>query len=214
MLFLEYIEYFLSSFQFIFAATLASFVLKLCILFFLIRRIIFLKKIEKPFFFLVTILVSNMFSDFAWILKLGQILFFPQLNYQVVLFFTYVAWIFFVVQYQTLVLFIESLVVQKYQFSIRQKIFSFISVLFCIFFAGIAVMSLNVSDLNQRHWLEITTMMQDYSVSYVMFLLAIPSLLIVLYKIRRDALPLILKKQLFVLINGLIIPVLVADFMQ
>src|SRR5947207_7747515 len=75
-------------------------------------------------------------------------------------------------------------------------------------------MSLNVSDLNQRHWLEITTMMQDYSVSYVMFLLAIPSLLIVLYKIRRDALPLILKKQLFVLINGLIIPVLVADFMQ
>jgi hypothetical protein len=212
MFFVEYIEYFLSSFQFIFAATLASFVLKLCILFFLIRRIICLKKIEKPFFFLVTILISNMFSDCAWVLKLGRILFFPQLGYKIVLLFTRIAWIFFIVQYQTLILFLESLIVQKYRLSKRQLFFCVISFLFCSFFVGIALLNFNCTEASQRLLLE--AKIQDISILYVIFFLAIPNLLIVLQKIKRESLPLILRRQLFVLINSLIIPLLVADFIQ
>jgi len=112
MFFIEYIEWFFNNFYFIFTATFGSLCLKLCILFFLIHRTISLRKIERPFFFLFIIIISNMFSDFAWVLQLSKILFFPQLNYKIILFFTHIAWMFFIIQYQSLVLFIESLVVQ------------------------------------------------------------------------------------------------------
>src|SRR5579863_3096355 len=123
MVFLEYIESILGSFYFILPATLLSFFLKSGILIALIRKTANMERVIKPLFFLVAILVGNMFSDLAWALKLSKLLFFPQLDYHIVLFIIRIAWCFFIVQYQSMSLFIESLVTNRYSMSRRQKFF-------------------------------------------------------------------------------------------
>ena len=122
MFFLEFLESILSSFYFILLATSFSFLLKLGILIALISKTVNMERVVRPLFFLVAILVGNMFSDLAWVLKLSQLLFLPQLGYQVVLFIIRIAWVFFIVQYQSMSLFIESLVTDKYNISVRQKV--------------------------------------------------------------------------------------------
>ncbi len=139
MFFLEFLESILSSFYFILSATSLSFLLKSGILVALISKTVNMKRVARPLFFLVAILVGNMFSDLAWVLKLSQSLFFPQLSYQIVLFIIRIAWVFFIVQYQSMSLFIESLVTDCYILPLRQKIFCVISSLFGVFFIIIAV---------------------------------------------------------------------------
>ena len=123
MVFLEYIESILGSFYFILPATFLSFLLKLGILIALIRKTVGMNTIARPLFFLVAILIGNMFSDIAWVLKSCRELVLFQLSYQNSLFIIRIAWIFFIVQYQSMSLFIESLVTNQYVLPLRQKLF-------------------------------------------------------------------------------------------
>ncbi|HLC06975.1 MAG TPA: sigma 54-interacting transcriptional regulator [Candidatus Babeliales bacterium] len=168
--------------------------------------------VGKHFYFLLAIIVGNMFSDFAWMMKLSKILFLSQLDYKLVLFFVRIAWIFFIIQYQALALFIENLVIQKYTFPLRQKLFCSISGAFCMFFAAIAVLDFDCPDQSQRFYLE--PMLQDFSILYVLIPLILPSVYVVLKEIRFGSLPFILRRQLSIFVKGLIIPLLVADFVQ
>src|SRR5260370_24285769 len=120
MFFLEFFESILSSFYFILVATLVSFLLKSGILISLISKTVNRDKISRPLFFLFAILVGNMFSDLAWIVKSAQLLFFPQLSYKIVLFIIRIAWVFFLVQYQSMSLFMESLFTEHYIIPLRQ----------------------------------------------------------------------------------------------
>jgi hypothetical protein len=156
--------------------------------------------------------MGSMLSDFAWIIKLVQVLFLPQLDYKIILFIVRLAWIFFIIQYQALALFIESLVVQKYRFSLRQALFLLISSCFCMIFLFITIFDFDCIDRSKRFALE--PFFQDLSVFYVLFPLILPSVYLVLRKVKYGILPLILKKQVSILITGLIIPILVADFIQ
>src|SRR5258708_2983675 len=139
MFFLEYLESVLSSFYFILFVACVSFVLKFCILFTFIKKTIYSDKINRPLFFFILFLFGNMFSDLAWVVKLSQLLFFPQLSYKVVLFVIRIAWIFFLIQYQSISLFLESLVGQQYVIPVRQKIFFSISAVLALFFAVAAI---------------------------------------------------------------------------
>src|SRR5438132_795063 len=127
MFFLEYIECLFGSNQFIFATSCCSFILKSCLLYILLRKTFGSITVEKPLYFLLATLIGNMFSDFAWIIKLIKTLFVPQLSYYAVLFFIRIAWVFSIIQYQSLALFIESLVTQHYSLPKRQKFFLGIS---------------------------------------------------------------------------------------
>ncbi|HSC24796.1 MAG TPA: sigma 54-interacting transcriptional regulator [Candidatus Babeliales bacterium] len=167
----------------------------------------------KPLFFLFTILIGNMFSDLAWILKLSQELFFPQLGYQIVLLIIRIAWIFFLVQYQSISLFIESLVVDSYYIPIRQKILCCISSVFGLLFAIIAIIDFDCISLAQRKF-SFEPRVQNFATFYALFIVMLPSLFIAIQKIRSSELPHLLKKQLKVLIQGLIMPFLMADFIQ
>src|SRR5438477_7264193 len=198
MYFLEFFESFFGSFQFIFAATSFSFILKAYIFFILIRQTISLKKFDKPFTFLMVILISNMFSDFAWIIKLIQSIFMPELGYKVVLFFIRIAWIFFIIQYQTLALFLECLVDRNYKLSSRQWLFICVSFLFCLIFTLIALLDFDCNDRVSRFSME--PLLQNISTFYVLFPLILPSLFIAFQKIRLSELPHLLKKQLKVLV--------------
>ena len=111
---LNNIESILGSYPFLFIAILISFVLKTCILIILIKRGFHNTYAKYPWLFLLGVLTSAIVGDFAWLLKLLQILFFPQMDYRIILFSIRIAWGFTVMQYNALSLFIESLVDQKY----------------------------------------------------------------------------------------------------
>jgi transcriptional regulator of aromatic amino acid metabolism len=213
MFFLDFFESILSSFYFILFATFVSFVLKSGILISLITKTVKRDQITRPLFFLFAILVGNMFSDLSWIVKLSQLLFLPQLSYKIVLFVIRIAWVFFLVQYQAISLFMESLVTQHYVITLRQKLLCVISGLFGIFFAVIAVVDFEcVSITNRRFTIE--PMVQNLATFYGLLLVALPSLFFAVQHIRSSALPHLLRKQLKVLIQGLILPVVLADFIQ
>ena len=212
MFFLEYFESVFGNFYFIFGATCLSFILKacfLCALAMVSRRVVVAK---GSWFFLVLILISNMISDFAWILKLFQELFFSTLSYKVVLFVIRIAWIFFIIQYQALSLFIESLVYQQYQLPLRQKICIIISVLFCLFFA--MVIFIDIDCISRSQAIPLHGILQNISTFYVLFPLILPSLYIVAQKISSSQLPSILRQQLKVFIQVLIVPYFLSDFIQ
>jgi len=213
MFFLEYLESILSSFYFIFFATALSFLLKLGIFFALITKTIGIKTISRPLFFLIAILVGNMFSDLAWVLKLSQLLFFPQIGYQVVLFIIRIAWVFFIVQYQSMSLFIESLVTDHYIIPVRQKILFILSGMFSLFFAVVAIIDFDCIDPMYRKFVFEPTV-QNLATFYALFIVMIPSLYVAIQKIRSYVLPYLLKKQLKLLIQGLIAPVFMADLIQ
>ncbi len=212
MFFLEYFSFLFGNFKFIFFATSVSFILKSYIFAVLVKRIIELKFFNRLFIFLTIILVSNMFSDFAWIIKFVQSFFLPQLGYSIVLFFIRIAWIFFIIQYQTLALFLENLVDQHYKVPKRQWLFISVSVALSIFFLVVAI--LNFDCTNSAHRFALDPIMQNIATFYVLFPLMLPSLFIALQRIRLFELPYLLKKQLKILLQGLIIPFLVADFIQ
>ncbi len=213
MFFLEYIESILGSFYFILPATLLSFFLKLGILIALVRKTANMERVINPLFFLVAILIGNMFSDLAWILKLSQLLFLPKLSYQIILFIIRSAWIFFMVQYQSMSLFVESLVTDRYSVSIRQKCLIFISSLFGVFFAIAAIVDFNCIDPSRRKF-SFEPTIQNLATFYALFIVVLPSLCIAVQKIRSSKLPHLLKKQLRLLMQGLIAPVFMADLIQ
>lgn len=213
MFFLEFFESILSSFHFILLATSLSFLLKLSFLIALIRKMMKMDTVVRPLSFLFAIIVGNMFSDLAWVVKLSQSLFLPQLSYNIVLFIIRVAWVFVIVQYQSMSLFIESLVNDTYIIPLRQKVLFAISCLFGLFFAAIAIIDFDCTMLAHRKF-SFEPIVQNLATFYALFLVIAPSIFIAVQKMRRSALPHLLKKQLKVLIQGLILPVVMADFIQ
>lgn len=213
MFFLEIFESILSSYYCILLVTSLSFMLKLGILIALFRKTVRAVQIERPLSFLSLILIGNMFSDLAWMVKLSQELFFPQISYKIVLFIIRIAWIFFLVQYESIALFIESLVTQNYIISLRHKILFVISGLLGAFFAIAAVLDFDCMDpVNRRFWFE--PKIQNITTFYGLFFVVMPSLFFVIKNMRSYTLPSLLKKQLNVFIQGLILPVLFTDFIQ
>ena len=64
-------------------------------------------QIRRVLIFLV--IISSIIIDFSWLLKFCQVLFFPKMDYRVVLFVIRIAWGFFILQYQALSLLIDKL---------------------------------------------------------------------------------------------------------
>src|SRR5437667_712309 len=122
MFLLEFFGDVLGSFQFIFIATCASLLLKIFFLFVLTKKASYSNATKLQWSLLTLILISSVFIDFAWFIKLIQLLFYPDMKYQIILFSLRIGWMFFVILYYTLALFIESLTEKQYCFPLRQRI--------------------------------------------------------------------------------------------
>lgn len=199
----------ISSYLFLFVAETLSLFLKGYFLFFVLRHGLRSPKIQRPWVFLIVILISAMFADFAWIVSLGHKLFFPTMDYRPVLFVIRVAWFFAIALYQFLALFIESLIEKNNKISWYQKIYLCISSALCAFFFYISIFKYN--DAYTRPPLEFTMITVS---SIYLFLLIIPSMFTAFQKIRKNPLPKILKKQLKILIQAIIAPYIISDFIQ
>ena len=211
--FLEYVESILGSFYFILPVTLLSFFVKLGILVALVRKTSSMERVVKPLFFLVAILVGNIFSDIAWIFKSFRELCLFELSYQHGLFIVRIAWMFFIVQYQSMSLCIESLVTNNYTIPLRQKLFFVVSFFFGIFFGVVSVIDFDCIGSSSRKFL-FEPLVQNLTTFYALFVVMLPSLYIAVRKIRSSELPHLLKKQLTLLMQGFIAPVLLADLIQ
>src|SRR5205085_12269652 len=143
------------------------------ILFKLIGRGLFSSTARRPFLFLLIVLIGSMIADSAWIFSLMRSLWFPHLYYQAYIFWVRIAWGFYVIQYQALALFMESLVDQSATLNIRQKIFSFISIFFLIFAVYLAFFRFNCLSAADRPAIEfVVRNMQTYYMLLILMLLS------------------------------------------
>lgn len=198
---------------FLFLVTLVSFALKVYIV-----ANLFLQghktgmNNKRPWFFMMLVLISAAIVDFAWITTLIRTLWMPTMDLRIFLFPLRISWGFFALQYQSLTLFIESLIDQKSRLSLRQKVCIFLSSIPFIFSIGLAFININCTEPTLRPQIEF--LMRTIENIYLLAVLMPISLAITLWRLRAGNLPRILKKQLTVLIPALIVPVWLFDILQ
>ncbi|HZW61597.1 MAG TPA: hypothetical protein VFF04_05215, partial [Candidatus Babeliales bacterium] len=201
---------------FLYAVTIFSFALKSYIL---AHLFLHGKKIKpntsannkRPWIFLILVLISSLMIDFAWIMSLSRQLWLPNMDPRLLLFPLRISWGFFAIQYQSLALFMESLIAKSTRFNLRQKLFIAISSFFFIFCIGLAVFNFNCQSPADRP--EIEFLMRTAENIYLLTILMPVSFFILFIKIRSYNLPGILRQQLRTLIP-LFLGIWIADILQ
>lgn len=198
-----------SSFPFLLAAESISFFLKLVLLVYALSFGLRSAKIQRPWYFLLPVLVGAILSDLAWIVSLLQKTYIPAIDYSIIVFIVRFAWFGAIIQYQSLSLFLESLVDNQHQIKKYQKAFLTVSGILCAFWLYMAFFQF--SSAHSRPAVEFTMFK---ACSFYLFLVTVPTLIITLQKVRSSKVPKILKKQFKVLVQNLIGPALFSDFLQ
>jgi len=202
----------LGDYRFLLAATSLSIFLKAFILVILIKRGVLSNKARKPFVFLLIFIIGTIVSDFTWIFKLCQLLFFPNMDYRFLLFSIRISWGFSVIQYQFLALFIENLTNKKNNIKTHQKIFLFFSSAIGLFFVVLAFYKFNCFATSGRPGIEFNVL--TLASIYNIFPLMISTIFIASWKLRSSKIPRILRRQIKILIQFIIFPLLVAELIQ
>lgn len=167
-------------------------------------------QIKRPLFYLLLTLIGGMFSDIAWIISCSHKLFFANHSYGPVLFFIRLSWTWAIVQYQSLSLLMESLLEKTSKISPHQKCFMIISGIFCCIYLFLAIFKFNNIHPRPRFEFLFLRMTTPYA-----FLPVITSLFHIFFKLKSEIkIPKILRKQVKTLIQGIIAPHLILDFIQ
>lgn len=201
---------------FLFTIISISLITKLIIIGFLLKKCLSIG-IKRPLLFIFSVLISNTFSDIAWFVNLLDSCIFNMLgdyhiDYKYILMFARIGWAFAIVQYQSLALFLDSLVAPSaQQLKKYQKISVTISALFFCFFIGIIAFHFNCHSRMEKSYIELT--MQKILVFYGLIII-IPSIIITFRQLYSDYVPRILKSQIKLLLFSLILPHLISDFIQ
>lgn len=209
---LSSLESILGSYPFLLFITISAFILKACLLVILIRRSTQLRSAHFALMLLMFVLTGSMISDSAWIFKLIRALLIPSLDYRIAIFWVRIAWAFTMIQYQSLALFIETLIHQNFTLRFRHKLFLTVSAIFCIFFLSLALIHINCHANEERFLIELK--MQQAFTIYSQFILMLTTLLMTFLHLRTAVLPRILQTQIKIIILGLIVPHILADLIQ
>ncbi|MGA9530848.1 MAG: sigma 54-interacting transcriptional regulator [Candidatus Babeliales bacterium] len=198
---------------FFFLITLISLFLKTAILILLIIK-------KKPLagnairaLYLLTILIlSGITIDIAWIMSLVRLLFLPNLNYQINLFFLRISWGFMAILYQSLALFIEILTEERARLSLRQCVLSLISLSIFSAMIFLAFFDINCPSALERPFFEF--ILRNIETFYLLFILTPSSAALVIWKLKYCNIPLILKTQLSLFLKIIVLPVWICDLIQ
>ncbi|MEX0940549.1 MAG: sigma 54-interacting transcriptional regulator [Candidatus Babeliales bacterium] len=206
---LYFFETIINSFPFLLLITLISISFKTGLLIFIIIHGFFRStSVKKPWIFLSIVIISAMFSDMAWIIFTIKKLFIPDFSYKLVSFFIRISWIWFIVEYQALSLFIESLINKDYKISIFQYFFIGIGILFSFLHLYLAIQNIFFASTISFKY-SLYTISTIYNFFPIVF-----SLYFTLKKLKTTFLPKILHQQAKVFIKFLIAPHLISDFIQ
>lgn len=188
----------------------ASLFLKLGILVAVILNGLRAPKIPRPWFYLIPVLIGSMFSNLAWVASLTKKIFFPEIDYRPILFLVRIGWACAIILYQSLALLLESLTNPDFFIKkLYQKIFIGISAVLCLCFWYLAFFKFNTAHNRPPYEFQLFNISSKY-----MFIIIIPALLLAIKRIRSSSIPKILKKQLKILIQGIILPSVLSDFIQ
>lgn len=202
----------LESYQFLFIADIIAFSIKMYLLTTLVSYGLKSSKIQKSWFFLILVLTGSLVVDLFWIIKISQKLLDYSLDYRIITFIIRFAWTCSVIEYQSLAFFIESLMEKKFKLGIRRSFFLTISgTLSCVLLYLAIFDSHNAYDTSCRPKFEIQIL--SLLPLYLLFLL-FTSLILTLVKLRKTNTPKILKRQLNILMVGLLCPRLISDSIQ
>ncbi|MGC2310892.1 MAG: sigma 54-interacting transcriptional regulator [Candidatus Babeliaceae bacterium] len=163
-----------------------------------------------PFIFLIFLFLGEFSSDIFWIVDALRLAFFNNFNINLIYFIMRIAWIFYILEFQTLSFFIELLTGRLKLKSIRHIFFSIISLLLISYFFYCAFFKYWMVADNER----ITELMiMQFTDLYVTGLVAISSF-IVLRRLRFYNLPHILNKQLKIFIFYFIVPKILLEILK
>jgi len=161
-----------------------------------------------------------MFGDFAWIIKLIRKLHILPIPREFSLFFVRIAWGFFIIQYQSLVLFMESLTQKNFTLRPIHKISCFISGTLSFYFIENAFFSAGITNALTRYnallspsstAAPLEMKMMGITVFYLSIVLILPTLIFTLRQLFTSNLPIILRKQIKIVILYFMCPYVAAE---
>lgn len=202
----------LNNYLFLLIISSISMLLKVTILYIFVSSLVSRVASIKRRLYLSLILISAIFEDAAWVLVLSYKFFFVDaiaLNVHLPVFIVRSAWIFYIIQYQSLTLLIENLSDQEESIATRQKWFIGINILLSIVFL--------ITIINNFYNFEPTYLqlrLEEIISAFMLFVLTPLSILAVMKKLRNNKTPLLLKKQLQILITFFILPRMLLDLFQ
>lgn len=161
--------------------------------------------------FLMFVLGGAIAEDLSWIAKLVQLIFIPDLTYSVVTLFIRIAWAFLAIRSQAIGLLLESLTEPKFKLRWYQFILAAITATIAIHYISFIFFHFAVSSSTEKTLLEYALMRLS---AYYFFISVIPSLLLALYRIRSQNLPRIIKRQIAILVQSIIVPLLLLELLQ
>ena len=200
----------LGSSPFLFAVILLATSIKLTVLFNLLLKKNYSSRLT--YYLLVFVLVSTLIQDMDWLLMLTQKLFLSGYESRIFVFWRRLSWASTVLQYQSLTLFLESLITNNFKLRIRHKLFIFISSLLALFFIGISILDFDCLRTIDKPIIEI--IIQKISSFYTYFPLILISIIISIRKLRNGNIPRLIKKQASILLSALILPFWFFDGLQ
>ena len=179
------------------------------------------RKVSAPLILLIGILTGSLFGDIAWVAKLSHELFLPASSFGMVTFVIRIAWAMLILQYQSLVLFAQSLIQRTFKPNRGQQITIVCSIMFFLYFMYTALFDTTLISPYDRAAartgltaipLEITIM--RYLVYYSLNLLILPEIYFTWQKLRTITLPKIIRKQCSIFLSFLWIPYITLEFIQ
>src|SRR5579872_5942911 len=106
---------FFNSYEFLLAAEIIACSIKIYLLIMLTLNGIHSSKKQWPWIFIILVLINGIFEDMVWMINVLRILEYIKLDYRVWVFFVRFAWVSEIIEYQSLVLFIESLIRKEFK---------------------------------------------------------------------------------------------------
>jgi len=188
-----------------------SLIVKIYVVSLLIDRARRAGQFDRSLLYLLGIVVSGAIVDLSWLLKLFRELFYLSLNRKIVIFVIRIAWGFNLLLFQFLGLLLDNLSTKYFRLSRFQKLIFAVNFVFILIFFGISTFNFNNILENDRSVFEYV-IIKITSLSAV--LLTLPSLLLMVFRLRKDRYPRILKKQLKLLIQFLITPYLAFQILE
>ncbi len=164
---------------------------------------------KKIFTLLLAIILGSISTDVAWMIHILKVLFSVNLNHRVASFVISIAWVFFAIQYQSLAILLEYLADSKFTLTIRRSCYLSASAVQCLIYAYYSFGVL-FSFTGIEYLRTLIYYFQRLSIVYILALM-VPVLYHVLLKIYSKTLPNILKHQLKILVNMLILPHLAGE---
>lgn len=205
----QFIDIVTSSYPFLVIVFSAAAILKIALFWIIITRKTTYAISKTSRKILSILLFCALQQDSAWLLHTFHHWFYPNTEFNFYVFYIRVSWAIFILQYQALGLFLESLVGISLFINIYQKIIASITIILSLSILGLSIISYKstIHTTNEIFF-------RSFGWSYALIPVIIFSLANIYKKIKNNKIPKILHQQLKILVLGMLGPYWILDILQ